>query len=587
MFSTLYLFLLAIAATGHCKIYTAVSDLPTHSFDFIVVGGGTAGSAVANRLTENPKFSVLVLEAGPSNEGVVEAEAPSLVLQFDNQAKFHWNYTTTPQPGLNGRAIPYSRARTLGGCSAHNGMFYTRGSREDFDRYAQVTGDAGWSWDRLLPYFFKNEKWTEPADHHDTRGQYDPRVHGTKGMVSVSLAGYEWPASRRVTQATREFPEQFPFNLDTNAGNPLGIGFLQETIGQGQRSSASTSYLGPKFQSLPNLHILLNAQVSRLIANKTNNRIVFNGVEFSQDQSTLSTVVARKEVILSAGTIGTPSILLHSGVGDKIVLQALGISSILDLPSVGKNVSDHPSVVPTWSVPNDTETVESVSQNMTRFNEAFAEWNKTKTGPFSVIAITHVGWFRIPGIFNRFSDPAAGPRSPHIELKFGAGGGGLPGHFFSINTAIVSPTSRGSISINSSNPFDPPVIDPGFFKNDLDVQVLREGVKLAKKFVTAPVWDGYILSMTGALANATTDAEIEQVIRNTAGTSGHIIGSAAMSAKDAGYGVVNPDLLVKGAKGLRIIDVSVLPFVPSAHTQAAAYAIAERGADLIKAAWLH
>ncbi|KAJ7489550.1 pyranose dehydrogenase [Mycena latifolia] len=588
MFALPVYLLVASAVACHAKIYNAVSDLPGLSYDFVIVGGGTAGSVVANRLTENPNFSVLVLEAGLTNEGVVDSEAPFLVIDMMSHPIWSYNYSTTPQSGLNGRVVPYARARILGGCSSHNGMYYTRGSRDDFDRYAALTGDEGWSWNRLLPYFFKNERWTEPADGHNTQGQFNPRVHGTRGLTSVSLTGFSYPASARVIQTTAELPDEFPFNLDMNSGTPLGIGWLQETIGGGERSSAATAYLAPKFQQRPNLHILLNAQVSRLIPNSSTAGVAFHGVEFSQDQAvTLSKVTARNEIILSAGVIGTPHILLNSGVGNKTALEALGLRTLLDLPSVGLNATDHPVLSPTWTV-NSTETLEEIRQNATRFNEAFAEWNATRTGPFTAIGVTHVGWARLAAeTLAQFGDPAAGPATPHVELMFTAGsfGGLMQGHFFSIGTAVVAPMSRGSVAINSSNPFDAPLIDPGLLASDFDVVALREGVKMARRFVTAQAFTGYILNEVNSLANATTDAALDAAIRAIAGSSSHLVGTAGMSARNAEYGVVDPDLRVKGTHGLRIIDASVLPFVPSAHPQAATYVVAERGADLVKAAW--
>ncbi|KAJ7139037.1 pyranose dehydrogenase [Mycena epipterygia] len=588
----LILVALAFALACQSKIYDSVSDLPGLSFDFILVGGGTAGSVVANRLTENPNFSVLVLEAGVTNEGVIDSQVPFLVIDMLMHPIWSYNYSTTPQSGLNDRVIPYQRARILGGCSAHNGMFYTRGSAEDFNRYAELTGDAGWSWDRLLPYFFKNEKWTAPADHHDTRGQFNPAVHSTTGKTEVSLAGYRWPVSSRVLQTTKEFPDEFPFNLDMNSGTPLGVGWLQGTIGGGERSSAATSYLSPEVQERPNLHILLNAQVVRVLANKTEQGVAFHSVEFSLNQSpSLSTVTANKEIILSAGTVGTAHILLNSGVGNKTTLEALGIPSVLDLPAVGQGVSDHAEVNPTWSV-NSTETLDEIRQNQTRFNEAFAEYNETRTGPFTDIGVTHVSWSRVnltSDTFRQFGgkDPSAGPATPHVELKFTTGsyGGLMPGHFFSINTGMVSPTSRGSVTLNSSNPLGPPLIDPGLLKSEFDLLAMREAVKMGKKFVTAPVWTGYILAPAPDLGNTTTNSALDEYIRNTAVSASHLVGSAAMSPRNAEYGVVDPDLLVKGAAGLRIIDASILPIVPSAHTQAATYAVAERGADLVKASW--
>ncbi|KAK7052417.1 pyranose dehydrogenase 3 [Favolaschia claudopus] len=571
------------------KIYGSVADLPGLTYDFIVVGGGTAGSVVASRLSENPAWSVLILEAGVTNEGVVLSEAPVLVNQMLSHPIWSWNYSTTPQPGLNGRAVSYQRAHILGGCSAHNGMFYTRGSADDFDRYAELTGDSGWSWDSIFPYFLKNERWTAPADHHDTRGQYNPRVHSSTGKTGVSLPGYRWPVGSRVMQTTKELSDDFPFNLDYNSGNPLGVGWLQYTIGGGERSSAATSYLTSDVQQRPNLHILLTARVFSLLSNKSN-RLSFNGVQFSHNGSPeLFTVSAKKEIVLSAGTIGTPHVLMHSGVGNKADLEGLGIPVLLDLPSLGQNVSDHAAATTTWSV-NSTDTQDELGQNMTFFNEAFAEWNSTKTGPFTTLGITHVGWARLKEgdeIFKQFEDPAAGPRTPHIELKFTSGtfGGSRVGHYFSINVAVASPLSRGSIKLNSSNPLDPPLIDAGLLQSDFDVFVIQEAIKMAQKFVTAPVWKGYILEQITPPTNITTDSALRDFIRSTAGTSSHLAGSAGMSARNAGYGVVDPDLLLKGAVGVRIVDASVLPRIPSAHTQAATYVIAERGSDLIKQAW--
>ncbi|KAJ7151772.1 aryl-alcohol oxidase [Mycena crocata] len=594
MFLPGFILALALSASSHARVYTSVNDLLRlrNTFDFVVVGGGTAGSVVANRLTENTEFSVLLLEAGGSNDGVLEAEVPFFSNEIGNDPRWSWNYTTTSQAGLNGRIQPYSRARILGGCSTHNGMIYTRGTRNDFDRYAEVTGDQGWSWDKLLPYFLKNEKWVPPADHHDTHGQFNPTVHSTKGMTSVSLAGYRWPAGNRVIQTTQQMPDEWPFNLDMNSGSPLGVGWTQQTIGGGERSSAATSYLTHKFQKRSNLHILLNAQVSRLLANKTRDGIVFTGVELSQDQSALSSVFARNEIILSAGAVGTPHILLNSGVGDKIGLRALGIPSLIHNPSVGKNISDQPVVNPAWFV-NSSDTTEEIRYNPTRFNQAFQLWNDTNTGPFTAVGVTHIGWSRLDlnaTVFDGFTDPSAGPASPHLEFMIGAGGtfnGFLPGgHYFSIVVILASPSSRGSITLDSNNPFGAPLIDLGLLTGPFDIAGLREGLKMALNFVTAPAWDGYILGLADVvLANATTDAALDAYLRSAAASAAHLVGGAVMSAENASYGVVNPDLRVKGARGLRVVDASVLPFIPAAHTQAAVYAVAERASDLIRAAW--
>jgi len=523
------------------------------------------------------------------NEGVTDSIVPFLVEDLLQPNIYEWNYTTVPQPGLNGRNIGIPRAHILGGCSAHNGMVYTRNSIDDYNRFAAVTGDPGWSWDRLLPYFFKTEKWTPPVDHHDTRGQYNPAVHSTKGINSVSLAGLNWPIfSQHIIEATKELPDEWPFNLDMNSGKPIGLGWQQSTIDGGVRSSSATSYLGPEFINRENLHVLLHAQVSKLVnSGHVNGKLIFGGVQFAQG-ATLYTAKAAKEIILSAGSVGTPGVLMHSGIGDQAVLSSLGIPPLLDLPSVGRNATDQPLISAGWFV-NSTQTLESITLNATRFNEAFGQWNRSHNGPFSAAGSTHIASLRIDNetfASNNFSDPSAGPNSAHIGVTFSPGGVFASVNNNSMGAAIVvlNPVSRGSVTINSSDPFRSPIIDVGFYKDDIDIFTMREAVKKLLNFVKAPTWQGYIIAPTVDLENLSDD-DLDEFIRNTTSSGAHLVGTAAMSAKDAQYGVVDPDLLVKGASRLRIIDASVFPFVVSGHTQAPTYAIAERGADLVKEAW--
>ncbi|KAF9451443.1 GMC oxidoreductase [Macrolepiota fuliginosa MF-IS2] len=593
-----------VVRSARGAVYERYEDLPSVSgFDFVIVGGGTAGNALANRLTENPDFDVLVLEAGPSNEGVLDSIIPFFCDQVVPFTPWDWNFTTTPQEGLNGRSVVYPRGHILGGTSSVNFMAYLRGSSQDWDRYAAITGDEGWSWDAIQPYIRKNEKWTEPADHHNTTGQFDPSLHSTSGINSVSLAGFPRPnIDPRIIQTTQELPDEFPFNEDMNSGNHLGVGWTQATINGGRRSSSATSYLGPEFISRKNLHVLVNAQVTRLLKTGTtqDDKPEILGVEFVNGDDTTHklTVRATKEVILSAGSVGTPHLLQLSGISDETLLSPLGIPTILHNPSVGRNLSDYPLLPNLWLV-NSTETFEKAERNTTVAAEQLAEWEKNEQGPLVDTLLDHLAWLRIPNnemaFWDNFEDPAAGNHTAHFEFLFSNGiiPGTFPlpptGNFLSIVTAVVSPTSRGSVTLNTSDPFAAPLINPGILSSTFDFEAMKFAIRSAQRFLLAPVWKDYIISPFNGLQNTTmagSEDELDEYVRANTATIFHPVGTAAMSpAEGVEWGVVDPELRVKGVSGLRVVDASVLPIVPAAHTQVPAYIVAERAGDLVKKTW--
>ncbi|KAF9258140.1 pyranose dehydrogenase [Marasmius fiardii PR-910] len=597
------LFLVFLVTSCFGAFFDDISALPRDTYDFVIVGGGTAGLVVANRLSENPKVSVLVIEAGVSDKDVLDIQVPFFCTRAGPRlAPYDWNYTTIPQKQLNGRILDYNRGYVLGGSSSTNYMIYTRGSSEDYDRIAKVTGDEGWSWKSLQPFILRNEMVTPPADHHNTQDQYNPAVHGDSGVNPGSLPGFPTPMDDRILETTRELSSEFPFNLDYNSGYQLGIGWGIATILNGARSSSSSSYLAPKYAKRTNLHVVLNSRVTRVlpssdkssrscpaidtITRESTSRVVsIDTVEVATSaDSPRTTIKAKKEIILSAGSIGSPQILMNSGIGDSEDLNKHGIKPIVNNPSVGQNLSDHPVLGNHWLV-NEKETFEKLVRNNTFADESLRLWKTKRRGPLVNTITTHLGWFRIDegsSALREFADPAAGPSTAHYEFVFANGFRGLTppvGNFLTIGTVVASPASRGSVRLRSNDPFEPPLMDPNFFSSEFDLTVMKEAIRSARRFVGAKAWEGYVVK---PVFTAHTEEEIERMIRETSRSIQHPIGSAAMSAKSAGYGVVDPDLKVKGVFGVRVVDASVFP---SAHTQVPVYIVAERGSQLIKDTW--
>ncbi|KAJ7347318.1 aryl-alcohol oxidase-like protein [Mycena albidolilacea] len=592
-FPLLFATALSLVQLARSAILTAPEQVAaSKQYDFIIVGAGTAGCVIAARLTEDPSVKVLLIEAGVSDNGT-QSDTINVPLLAGSGigTMFDWNYTTTAQAGLNGRLIDYPRGFVLGGSSSINGMIYARGSSEEYDRLANVSGDAAWSWNNLKKYILKNERHTPPWNNRSNVGEYDPRVHGN-GPLLTGLTPTVFEADKRVIRMTEDLPNQYPFNLDLNSGNGLGFGWLHTTVGDSARSTSASAYLHPALNSRSNLDLLLHTQVTRLVSTLGNH--TFKGVQVAQSATAANySFTAKKEVILSAGSVGTPHLLMLSGIGPSQQLQSVGIPPILDLPDVGANLQDQSILTLQWAV-NGT-TLSGFFSDPTAFGAALAQYAVNETGIAAGNTVVNtIGFMRWPNNSPVLTarDPAAGPNSPHFQFSFLETfypnvGQVAPttGNWLSVSVVVQSPTSHGSLNITSPSPFVHPTINPAFYTTLFDIRTAIHAIRTLISLLATPAWDGFILEPFLAVAALSTDDEIEAYIRTFADSLKHPTSTAKISKTTDTGGVVGPDLLVKGATGLRIVDASVLPSAVAGFPQAEVYIVAERAADLIKSAW--
>jgi len=522
-----------------------------NAYDYIIIGAGSAGCVLAARLTEDPHTRVLLLEAGGPDKAK-EIHIPAAFSKLYKTA-VDWNYSTEPEPCLNNRRLYWPRGKMLGGSSSMNAMIYIRGNRLDFDHWASL-GNQGWSFNDVLPYFKKSQM--------QSRGESE--FHATSGPLHVTDL-------RSVNRLTRAFLEaaaalDIPRNPDFNGKLQDGAGLYQVTQKNGSRHSAADAYLKPAL-ARKNLAVVTNAHVARITLEKQRAA----GVEYFSSTGTRE-ARADREVILSGGAINSPQLLLLSGIGPADEISHSGIRPIHDLPGVGKNLQDHPMVSVGYlcTQPVSMATAESLPNIIRYF--------LLKSGPL----VSNVAE---AGIFLRTRQDA---QRPDLQLLFGpayyVNHGLTPrkDHCFGFGPTLITPESRGSISLKSSNPHDTPAIRANYLSTVADLRVIIEGVKLSRQLAQQQPFAKFRGEELHPGAETQSDAEIAEFIRAEAQTLYHPVGTCKMG-HDA-LAVVDSELRVHGIERLRVVDASVMPRIIAGNTNAPTMMIAEKAADMIRAA---
>ena len=525
-------------------------------YDYIIVGAGSAGCVLAARLSENPAARVLLLEAGPPDDADEIHIPAALNLLF--QSTFDWDFWTVPQERAAGRAIYWPRGRMLGGSSSMNAMIYMRGARYDYDTWRDEYGCTGWGYTDLMPYFRRAEDNSRGASAYP----------GAGGPLSVTDLKYRSPLTKAFTASARECG--VAANDDFNGSRQDGSGFYQVTQRDGHRWSSADAYLRPAM-SRPNLEVLTDARATELVieaGRAAGVRYLRRGAE--------ELARAETEVILAAGAIGSPQLLMLSGVGPADHLRDLGIVVRVDSPAVGANMSDHPVVTAMWETPRTPGLwEESTPANLAR-------WRLRHSGPLTSNVAEAGGFSR-----TRPSLPAPDVQWHALPTPYRRAGLGDPSErVFSLLIGLVEVGSRGQLWLRTADPRHKPAIDPAYLSDPSDIEPLAVGVRMAREFAAAGPLGKACRDELAPGPDVRTDAQVREFIRRDLSTLYHPVGTCAMGgdsrlAASKLASVVDPELRVRGVERLRVVDASVMPVVPRGNTNAPTIAIAERAADLI------
>ncbi len=530
-------------------------------YDYIIIGAGTAGCVLANRLTQDRNIDVLLIEAG-GRDDYLWIHIPVGYLHCIGNPRTDWLYKTEPDAGLGGRALIYPRGKVLGGSSSINGMIYMRGQSHDYDRWAEVTGDASWRWDSVLPHFMKSE------DYHGGAGAH----HGIGGEWRVEKQRLSW----KLLDAFRDAAAQtgIPNSADFNTGDNHGCAYFEVNQKRGIRWSTAKAFLRPAAKR-PNLTIMTGCHVERLIIEDSDQGKVCRGVEFTGGGNAW-VAHALKETLLTAGAVGSPQILQLSGIGPAAGLQAHGVGVHVDLPGVGENLQDHLQLRMIFKVSN-AKTLNTTSASWFGKMKIGMEYAMFQSGPMSM-APSQLGAFAR-------SDP--GQVTPNLEYhvqplsleKFGD-----PLHSFPAFTASVCnlrPTSRGHVRIASGDSYAAPRITPNYLSTAEDRQVAAAALALTRSIVAAPAMSRYAPEEFRPGIHYRTEEELAQAAGEIGTTIFHPVGTCKMGLESDRTAVVNSELKVRGVEALRVVDASVMPYITSGNTNSPTLMIAEKAAAMI------
>lgn len=544
------------------------------AFDYIVVGAGTAGCLLANRLSENPENRVLLIEAG-GRDNYHWIHIPVGYLYCINNPRTDWCFRTEPTPGLNNRSLIYPRGKTLGGCSSINGMLYIRGQARDYDQWAEITGDDNWNWNNCLPDFMRHE------DHHgqDTggnAGEDDRYFHGHGGEWRVERQRLKWQVLEDFAEAAVE--AGVPRTHDFNRGDNEGVDYFEVNQRAGWRWNTSKAFLRRALRR-PNLTVWHSSQVLGLQINTEEEQPGCTGVRVknaSTGKESLAT--ARREVILSAGAIGSPQLLQLAGIGPASLLQELGIPVIADLPGVGENLQDHLQIRSVYKVSNAL-TLNTMTHSLWGKARIGLEYLFKRSGPMSMA----------PSQLCAFTRSSADYDYANIQYHvqpLSLDAFGQPLHPFPAITASVcnlNPTSRGTVRIRSLNPMEAPAIAPNYLSTPEDKKVAADSLRVTRHIAGQRAFAKYRPEEYKPGPEYQTDEDLSRLAGDIGTTIFHPVGTTRMGRPDDTMAVVDPHLRVRGVKGLRVVDAGVMPLITSGNTNSPTLMIAEKAARWILA----